>query len=66
MAMPGEFDYDGDCGVSPTPTKTVSGSGGGAVGPEGMHQVPIDLNGKNILAGGGGHGGFVLGSDRPD
>lgn len=52
FGLPGSYDYDGDCGVSPTPTKTVAGSGGGSVGPEGAHEVPFAGGGeKNILDG---------------
>lgn len=53
MPMPGEASaYEGDCNVTPTPTKTVAGSGAGAVGPEGMHEVPFaGGDEENILSG---------------
>lgn len=62
FGLPGSYDYDGDCGISPTPTKTVGGSGAGPGAPEGASEIPFaGGDEKNILAGGGGHGGFALG-----
>ena len=62
FGMPGEYDYDGDCGVSMSPTTTVDGSQHpDAIGP-GAVEVPFAGGGEsNILSGGGGHGGFALG-----